>query len=242
MEAGMTVVDSWVGSPAPSGTKPAVLCDDDAARLWKDVFAQGRVVEAGDERATGGDPPRDPRRADEAAPGRGPARSAAGTSVREPVLPGPDGPVLAGVRSAASPSAMPAAASIDPVPASVRPSGGGVDAVATTSGMAVAPRAAVRPGLTVLGESPVAVLDPIADDLPVPEEVVQVHEADGALTFVIRDRSLADAAAVRCALETARRLTGDARAVRQVTLNGRTIYTDASPAPRPRGTGASFTC
>ncbi|ARN19337.1 hypothetical protein A4W93_05110 [Piscinibacter gummiphilus] len=150
----------------------------------------------------------------------------------------------AGVRPAAPSPAMPAGASIVTAPASAHPSNDDAGTAATANGMATASRVAAPAGATRFDEPPVAGPTPIVDDpmVPVPDEVVQVHEADGALSFVIRDRSLADAAAVRCALETARRLTGDARAVRQVTLNGRTIYTDASPAPRPRGTGASFTC
>ena len=241
----MTVVESWVGSPAPSGTKPAVRCDDDAARLWKDVFAQGHVVEAGDEGPTDGGPPRDRGHADDTVPGEGRGRPAADASVRRSALTGSASPVPAGARSVAPSSVMPAAVSTVAVVASDLPSGGGTDAAAvpiTANGMAGTPRAAVRVAATALDRAEPAAPAPALDDLPLPEEVVQVHEADGALSFVIRDRSLADAAAVRCALETARRLTGDARAVRQVTLNGRTIYTDASPAPRPRGTGASFTC
>jgi hypothetical protein len=53
------------------------------------------------------------------------------------------------------------------------------------------------------------------------------------------------ASALRCAIEAARQLAGDARALKQVTLNGKSIY-DSRNGARPADTAShprvSFTC
>lgn len=77
-----------------------------------------------------------------------------------------------------------------------------------------------------------------------PDEVIQVFQRDGALEIVIRDSALDPQAALRCALETARQLTGDTRSLRQLTLNGRAVLTrDGRDAPaRPPHPLVSFSC
>jgi hypothetical protein len=80
---------------------------------------------------------------------------------------------------------------------------------------------------------------------PSVDEVVQVFHNDGAVAIVIRDPRLRDEVALRCALETARLLAGDSRALRQVTLNGRSIFRSSdsggtTPARQPRL--VSFIC
>lgn len=80
---------------------------------------------------------------------------------------------------------------------------------------------------------------------PPADEVVQVFHNDGVVAIVIRDLALGDDVALRCALETARQLAGDPRALRQVTLNGRSIFRSADrtgATPAHRQPLVSFTC
>jgi hypothetical protein len=82
------------------------------------------------------------------------------------------------------------------------------------------------------------------DEIP-PDEVIQVFQHDGTLEIVIRDSALDPQAALRCALETARQLTGDARSLRQLTLNGRTVLSHdgrAAAAERTPRALVSFRC
>lgn len=81
---------------------------------------------------------------------------------------------------------------------------------------------------------------------PLADEAVQIYHRDGVVAITIRDLALQPANALRCAFEAARQLFGDTRALKQVTLNGKSIYEvraaanpadDASPHPR-----VSFTC
>src|SRR5207245_9740078 len=80
---------------------------------------------------------------------------------------------------------------------------------------------------------------------PPADELVQVFHNDGVVAIVIRDLALGDDVALRCALETARQLAGDPRALRQVTLNGRSIFRSADrtgATPAHRQPLVSFTC
>jgi hypothetical protein len=63
-------------------------------------------------------------------------------------------------------------------------------------------------------------------DVPEAESVHVAMLATG-LQIVVRHAGLAPEAAVWCAMEAARQLTGDRRSLSQVTLNGHTVY-DAS--------------
>lgn len=74
-----------------------------------------------------------------------------------------------------------------------------------------------------------------------PDEVIQIFQRDGALEIVIRDSTLDPRAALRCALETARQLTGDARTLRQLMLNGRCVFSHHERNASPR-TLVSFSC
>jgi hypothetical protein len=82
------------------------------------------------------------------------------------------------------------------------------------------------------------------DTLPPPESV-RVYQGAHGLQVVVRHVGLAPQSAVWCALETARQLAGDRRALQQVTLNGRSVY--EGPAVEPQSTPAAaavvlFTC
>lgn len=56
------------------------------------------------------------------------------------------------------------------------------------------------------------------------DEIVQVYESNGDIQIVIRDSALDSEAALCCAMETARHLSGDTRTLRHVTLNGRAVF------------------
>lgn len=55
-------------------------------------------------------------------------------------------------------------------------------------------------------------------------ESVNVFVSGAAVAVVVRNASLSDEGALRCAFETARELTGESAALEQLTLNGRTVY------------------
>lgn len=61
------------------------------------------------------------------------------------------------------------------------------------------------------------------DELPAAESVRVFQDAAG-LQVVVRHVCMSADSAVWCAMETARQLTGDRRALQHVTLNGRTVY------------------
>ncbi|HET9446851.1 MAG TPA: hypothetical protein VFO35_11355 [Steroidobacteraceae bacterium] len=73
---------------------------------------------------------------------------------------------------------------------------------------------------------------------PNPADVVQVFVRGSSVAIVVRDSSLSADAAMHCAFQAARELTGRSDGLRYLTLNGRTIYQqpDTSEA-RERGTG-----
>lgn len=83
----------------------------------------------------------------------------------------------------------------------------------------------------------------VADPLPLPEEAVHVFLGDRGLEVVVRHIGMAPQAAVWCALETARQLTGDRKSLHHVLLNGSTVYQDGKSlcASPPEGI-VHFTC
>ncbi len=80
------------------------------------------------------------------------------------------------------------------------------------------------------------------DELP-PAESVRVFQDAAGLQVVVRHAGMSVESAVWCAMETARQLTGDRRALLQVTLNGRSVYEAAAPAISRRAAGTIvFSC
>ncbi len=70
---------------------------------------------------------------------------------------------------------------------------------------------------------------------------VFVH-GDSRVTVVVRDAELSDLQAVRSAFETARQLTGQGNALRQLTLNGRALYRQDDDVVPAAGPTMTFAC
>lgn len=70
---------------------------------------------------------------------------------------------------------------------------------------------------------------------------VFVH-GDSRVTVVVRDAELSDLQAVRSAFETARQLTGQGNALRQLTLNGRAVYRQDDDVVPAAGPTMTFAC
>ncbi len=70
---------------------------------------------------------------------------------------------------------------------------------------------------------------------PLPAESIQVYQREGRVSIVIRDSALEPVAALHCAMETVRQLTGDARTLTRVTLNGRAVFERTDPTERTPG-------
>lgn len=86
---------------------------------------------------------------------------------------------------------------------------------------------------------------PDAPETLPPAESVRVFQDARGLQVVVRHVGLAPQSAVWCALETARQLTGDRRALQQVLLNGRSVYESSSTERSSRPAAAAvvlFTC
>lgn len=136
---------------------------------------------------------------------------------------------VAGDMPTAATPAMPAAASAMPVPT----------LPLTRATLAALRQAAPSPRAAPHSPAQAAFTAPLDD------EVVQVFHRDGVVEITIRDLALVPASALRCAIEAARQLAGDARALKQVTLNGKSIY-DSRDGARAADTAAhprvSFTC
>jgi hypothetical protein len=58
----------------------------------------------------------------------------------------------------------------------------------------------------------------------VADEIVSVFVQRGTVAITVRNAALTDDEALRCAFETARTLAGEPAALRELTLNGRTVY------------------
>lgn len=89
------------------------------------------------------------------------------------------------------------------------------DAARTRSGAATAPQT-------------------IATQMPsVATESLNVFVQGATVAIVVRDAQLSDEGALQCAFETARALTGQRAGLRQLTLNGRTVYQQQPEALTP---------
>jgi hypothetical protein len=64
----------------------------------------------------------------------------------------------------------------------------------------------------------------LAEALPVTAESVVVSIEGASVAIAVRDATLSDEHALRTGFEAARKLSGRSAALRQLTLNGRTIY------------------
>jgi hypothetical protein len=79
---------------------------------------------------------------------------------------------------------------------------------------------------------------------PVPAASVDVFVRNAAVSIVVRDPSLSEQEALRCAFETTQRLTGQRSTLRQLMLNGRTLYQrdDASTSQSASASTLAFAC
>lgn len=71
-------------------------------------------------------------------------------------------------------------------------------------------------------------------------EFVSVFQHGAGVTVVVRDSTLSETEAMRCAFEAARELTGKRSSLQQVTVNGRVLYEQQSPAPDAAPGSATF--
>jgi hypothetical protein len=94
------------------------------------------------------------------------------------------------------------------------------------------------------GTTNVSTVTPAAAPLASTESVsVLVHA--GTVAIVVRDPAVSAQEALHCAFETAAELTGRRRALRSVTLNGRTLYQQQKDLARSAPTSPStlaFAC
>ncbi len=77
---------------------------------------------------------------------------------------------------------------------------------------------------------------------PVASESVSVFVKAGAIVVVVRDAQIAEHAALHCAFEAARELSGERSALQQLTLNGRIVYRQCSHFGPPESPALVFTC
>ncbi len=76
-----------------------------------------------------------------------------------------------------------------------------------------------------------------------PSEAVSVVLSGNQVSIIVRDTGLDEGAALRAAFQTARELTGRPTSLRQLTLNGRLLYSDPRPTNAASADdGVLFSC
>lgn len=226
------VVFSAAAAPAATGWSASQVPLDahhaeDLYAVWKQIFAQERAVE----------PPASPRGGNDRGEGGAAASASADVVFATPAFATSEGG--GGVSQGSSPQR-----STDPsMEVALMQRGLAVSAVLDTgAGTPGAEAAAVvnatsqgtqsadsvpveRPAPESVGEAalPAASAQPSSAE-PLAAESVRVFLQGPAVAIVVRDATISDQDAVYCAFETARRLTGLRSSLRQLTLNGRTLY------------------
>lgn len=222
------------GGNFPRFDDPGV--NDELLALWKDIFRHSQASE--------------PTEAPE--PGQAPSASAAAATGTAPASSAADGSTsdrgamsLRSASSAGSASFLRARAPFAPADRAAVASWAQRPPASLSSDVAIdttlVQRLSVQvPATAESGSSATTVTEAEAPGTPNPivssppasdRESVQILTSGNALTVVVRDAALSPEAAVHCALETVRRLTGQSSSLHRVVLNGKTVYANRSVEP-----------
>jgi hypothetical protein len=237
------------GHCGPLSPQPSPVAQDAGEgrhRLWEEVFSRSRVVHVDAAQGVA-----------LAAPvAAGPAQvlspMTAGYGASEAVaLPSEEGAHSA-LLDAASAAGLPGQGTQAKAAIALPRTAAGIEGNPRAPATAAAPSSPPQPDSAGVGSAPLkAWAEPTVRDrighIPVRRRAEPAPPADDGrdsvhvvrhgdtLSIVIRDPLLDDATALRCALEAAHQLTGDARRLRQLTLNGRSLLdlplTDPPAAP-----------
>jgi hypothetical protein len=239
MSVATHLLQATMWTSTSQGAVPAPL-DDDGARdlyaIWQSVFERSRPVEVSQDESY---PP-------SAASTRqlhwqfntGHDASADGTAppVRAEAASGITSSESVPVSAARSRPTQQQPDSLEAVAVQVGPGAPDADgSVGSVRHDAARPRSGARPA----SQAPAAAMSSVA------AESLHVFVQEGTVAIVVRDARISEQGALHCAFETARALTGQRAALRQLTLNGRALYQQPPPASTDRALQAAtlvFAC
>jgi hypothetical protein len=226
----MTAINHVSAAQSATRTTAAVTQAEDFSSAWKTIFERARPVETLVAGATRTDssaqrPGREPA-AEDAAPATG--RATPSRTVFAGIAPPGERRGAAGSQLALRGETTSSNVETAVAPAFASPRVPAIAGQRVPVTILAAPLFAGR-----LMQAPRA---PIADPAP---ESVSVFVDGVAVGIVVRNMVLPEEHALRCAFETAQRLTGERAALQVLTLNGRTVYRRAASRVSPPDAFAS---